>query len=395
MSRIIIPLIYYLICIINAKNQWYIAQQNDDSQHPSPRSVPFFTALNSTHAILYGGFLEHIEDNSLTNCGDNAFYNDIYILDASNPELAFWTRINNASDSIAPPAGRAYGCVVYSPNLNSLFLYGGIAFSKEFDEVTSYGDSWSFNLTSLEWTLIEAAAPPGNLSGIDCDIVSETDTVYLTHGTLNSLANFQNKTWKWDLHTNTWTLLFNNASDKPASRALNVFRRIPHTNEFLFFDGLVLTSHDASKAVHFTDVWRFNINTLVWMNQTVINPPSARGSFGYALTSTRWFFMYGGDISTNRSIADNCFPPLECYTSVDPNHEAYFLRLFFPNVVDWSDELDFDFSPPSLRHSSIAVLPPNLYLVGGMDWSGKNGVGEQYNFYTWTVTLPDFYFQNE
>jgi len=376
-------------------NKWYVTFQNENSQQPSPRSVPFFKAINSTFAILYGGFLEHIEDNSPVNCGDNIYYNDVYILNTTDPTLINWTLIEVNPDSIAPPVPRAYGCVVYSPMANSLFLYGGIAFAKDFSKITNFADSWRFDLDTRNWTLLDFRAPPGNLSGVDCDIVHHTNTVYLTHGTKNKLNNFQNDTWSWNLTTNTWTLLNNGSTAvRPGSRALSVFKKIPHTHQFLFFDGLVLTSSDASKATHFTDVWRFDLDTFVWMNQTVLNPPSARGNFASVLTSDQWFYMFGGDISTNASIDDNCFPPLECYTAVNPNNEAYFLKLLSTDlaIVDWSAELEMPFSPPPLRHASIAVLPPNLYLTGGMDWSGKNGVGEEYNFWTWSITLPAHYF---
>jgi len=359
--------------------------------------VPFFKSINHTTAILYGGFLEHIEDNSVTNCGDNEYYNDVYILNATDPGLINWTKIEISPDSIDPPVGRAYGCVVYSHNFNSLFLYGGIAFDKEFTMISNFADSWRFDLTTRNWTLLDHSATPGNLSGVDCDIVRSQDKVYLTHGTKNKLNNFQNDTWEWDLTTNTWTLLNNGSTAiRPSSRALSVFKHIPTTNEFLFFDGLVLTSSDASKAVHFTDVWRFNLTSFSWTNQTVFNSPSDRGNFASVLTSHQWFFMFGGDISSNKSIADNCFPPLECYTAVDPNNESYFQKLLSADlaIVDWSDELELDFTPPPLRHSSIAVLKPNLYLTAGMGWSGKNGVGEEYNYYTWSVTLADHYFNN-
>jgi len=384
----------YTVVIVDAnKMQWHLTNQDENSQHPSPRSVSFLKEINDTHAILFGGYLEIVEDNSLINHGDNQFYNDVYILDTTNPARVNWTRIDNASASI--PQGRAYGCVVYSHNFNSLFLYGGITFGKTKTNFTSYSDSWQFDLNTRTWTLLQMNTPPGNLSGIDCDIIRESDTVYLTHGTKNSFNNFQNDTWKWDLATNTWTLL-NNASTeiRPSSRAQSVFRRIPNTNEFLFFDGLVLTSTDASKAVHLTDVWRFDVNTLKWTNQTILNAPSSRGNFAYTLTSHRWFFLFGGDISTNKTTSSNCLPPLKCYTSVDPNKEAYFMQILPANlaIVAWTGKLDFDFSLPSNRHASIAVFPPNLYLVGGMDWSGKNGVGEEYNYYTWTINLFNYYF---
>lgn len=368
------------------KMEWYLTRQDPTSQQPSTRSVPSFLPKNETHAILYGGYLEHIVINRPDS--NNTFYNDIFIMNAENPDLIKWTQIQKA-DSSPEPIPRAYSCVVYSKSLDALYVYGGFTYNPQFTQINFFSDIWKFEFANLTWTLIQENGPAGNRAGMGCDILADENVVYLTYGTVNTLSNALNDTWMWELETNTWTLLTNISEvNRPTSRSLHVFRVIGSTHDFLFFDGLSLRSINNTN--RFSEVWIFHSDTATWQQNVVNNPPAPRGTFAYTLTSEKWFFMHSGDFEET-NITENCLPPLECIDPADPTDESFFMK-FKDGSSKWTDELELAHSTPPLRHASIVNLEPNLYLVGGMDWSGKNGVGEEYNYFTYSIILTAKYF---
>jgi len=223
-----------------------------------------------------------------------------------------------------------------------------------------------------------------------CDYID--GSVIMTHGCFNSIISYKNDTWRWDLADNTWTLL-DTSTVRPIARSSHTFKRIPGMNKFLLANGQVIVSPIVDSVS--TDVWIFDYDTLQWKQSVVSNVPQPpHDSYAEAITSSKWFFMAGGDADGNKTVANTCFPPLQCRVPVTPTNTNYFLRLKLDeDEAIWEDDESFEHSVPPHRRASIVILEPYLYLVGGMDWNGKNGVGEIYNPYTWAIQLKNKYFQ--
>jgi len=385
------------IIIITAKEEWHMATEQEDSFHPPPRASPHFIRKNSTHAIYFGGYFERVA----INLGNNIFLNDLFLLDVSDPSGKIrWTKVEYNSQTV--PSPRILGCVDYSPQLNALFLYGGVTFNANFGNMVFFSDSWKFSVETLTWTLLSENSVPGARSSMGCTFID--GYIYMTHGISgNDTLHPVNNTWKWHLASNVWTeLVIPQTSPIPAGRFKLIFERFPENNDLIFF-GEGETISPQFQEVLFTDLWTFNRQTLEWKQFTIRDAPEAqRDTYAYALTSDRWFLTHSGDSRTNETLTDTCHPPLFCFIRATPTDDTFFLNLKMNEnnnnnnnmVADWETEEDFEFRSPPLRRAVLVVFPPTrrVFLVAGYDWNGKNGIGEIYNPFTWVIKLKDKYF---
>jgi hypothetical protein len=394
--RIFILLFVYQITLITAEEEWHLATETEDSFHPSPRASPHFLRKNSTHAIYFGGYFERVA----INLGNNIFLNDLFLLDASNSTGKIrWIKVNyNNPENV--PSPRVLGCVDYSPQLDALFLYGGVTFNANFSNMVFFSDSWKFSFETGTWTLLPSQNSPGARASMGCTYIDEY--IYMTHGLLGNAANPQNTTWKWHLATNVWTeLVIPDTSPIPPGRHKVIFERFPENTDLIFFGEGESVTPPFYKEVLFNDLWTFNRQTLEWKQFTIRDAPLAlRDTYAYALTSDNWFLTHSGDSRINETLADTCRPPLSCFIRATPTDDTYFLHLKIkdnnnnPNMIaDWGVEEDFEFRTPPLRRAVMVVFPltQRVFLVAGYDWDGQNGTGEIYNPFTWVIKLKPKY----
>jgi len=370
---------------------WYVARIHPDSFRPSPapRSMAQFIKKNDTHAIFYGGYREKIAWNT----GENIFYNDMYLVDVSNPELIKWTRVNYAPSSPVPNA-RSYECAVYSEIEDAFFMYGGLLYTSNFSTTIILGDSWVYHFSTNTWTLLDALAPAGYRAGHGCALDSSGENVIVLHGIKDNDTDPINATSIWKLSDNTWTHL-PPATVGPLGRWLFGWQRIPGTNNFLMINGRIPSFGLPRNQTYRTDIWALNGDNYQWTELVVTNvqdPPFELSTF--ALTSSKWLLMSGGDADGNKTVAETCKPPLICRTVVTPQDTNYFLRLNFnssPQRGDWEDEAEFDHTTTRHRHAAIVLMKPYIYMYGGHDWDGQHGIGEIYNTLLWAIKLPNKY----
>jgi hypothetical protein len=295
--------------------------------------------------------------------------------------------------------------VDYSPQLDALFLYGGVTFDANLMNQVFFSDSWKFSFQTRSWTLLNSSSSPGFRAGMGCTFID--GYIYMTHGLLlNTFASPQSTTWKWHLESNVWTqLVIPATSPVPSGRFKLIFERFPENNDLIFFgEGESVTAQ--FQELLFNDLWTFNRQTLEWKQFTIRDAPEAlRDTYAYALTSDRWFLTHSGDSRTNETLADTCHPPLICKIRATPTDDTFFLHLKMndnnnnPNnmIADWGVEEDFEFRSPPLRRAVLVIFPPTrrVFLVAGYNWNGKNGIGEIYNPYTWVIKLKDKYFPEQ
>jgi len=364
----------------------YVTRLHPDSFRPTPnsRSMPQFIKKNETHAIFYGGYRERIA----YNLGNNVFYNDMYLLDVSNPELLKWTKVNYDPSSPVPQP-RSYECAVYSEIEDAFFMYGGLLYaSNNLTNTAIFADTWVYRFSTNMWTLLDEVAPPGPRGGQGCALDSSGENVIVVHGLPgNSPPTPVNTTSVWNLATNTWTKL-PPPNVGPVARWLFGWFRIPDTNNFIMVYGRIPLNR-----VYRTDIWILNGDNYEWSQlevSNIQNPPYEVAA--YALMSSKWLLMSGGDSDGNKTLADTCKPPLLCVTIVTPQDTNFFLRLNLNlGRADWEDEAEFDHTTTPHRHANIVAMKPYLYLYGGHDWDGQHGIGEIYNTLTWGIKLSNKY----
>jgi len=341
-----------------------------------------FVKKNNTHAILFGGYRERIA----WNLGPNVFYNDMYFLDVSNPQLLKWTKVTYNPSSPVPEA-RSYECAVYSEIEDAFFMYGGLIYTSNFSTTVVFGDSWVYRFSTNTWTQLDAVAPPGYRAGHGCALDSSGQNVIMLHGVPDNVSAPVNTVSVWNLATNTWKEL-PPSTVGPIGRWLFGWYRIPDTNNFLMVNGRIPRNQ-----VYKTDIWVLNGDNYQWSQlevSNIQNPPHEVAAF--ALTSSKWFLMSGGDADGNKTVADTCKPPLLCRTVVTPQDTNFFLQLNLnAKRADWEDEAGFDHTSTPHRHATIVVMKPYLYMYGGHDWDGQHGIGEIYNTLTWGLKLSNKY----
>jgi hypothetical protein len=383
----ILSLLTYCIIILAcyADDGWVLTKQTDDSFQPPPRSFPGVFPIDESHAILFSGYFERVD---YSNGKNSVFNNDVFILDASNPDLIKWTKVELAEGSIEP-APRSIPCAVYSPLDDAIYMYGGTTYDADFTNFIFYDDAWVFDLSTRSWTLLYEHAPAGTRAGAGCDYLD--GKIYISHGSRGLDLFFYDDTWIWDLVTNTWTLLAT-SEIRPRGRFQLGFNRIPGTENFLLLNGQWTPGQ--RRQIYLQDVWVLNSNTLNWQELDVSNSPQpVHDSTAYALTSSKWLLMSGGDSNENQTVEDTCPYPLDCAVPVNPTDTNYFLSLKInQGIAQWQDEADFEHNIPPLRKPAMVILEPYIYLVGGMDWDGIHLVGEIYNQYTWRLKLKNKYF---
>jgi len=359
-----------------------LAKQKEGSFQPSPRSYPQMMKKNETHGILFAGWLECIAYN---HC-NSTFFSDMYILDLSNPSLINWIKVQYNGNVVPPP--RATACVTYDPVTDAVYLYGGVSYTAAFTDFIFFGDSWVFHFSTRSWTQLDVLAPPGTRDGMGCDL--RNGNVYVTHGvTLGSI--FFNDTWMWNVASNTWSLLPTSLS-RPIGRFQMEFNRIPNSHLFLFANGQLTPS--PTQTAFLTDVWTFDSNSLIWTQFEVTNVPlPARAAAAYALTSSKYLFMMGGDdYLSNTTVDDTCPEPLDCVVRLKPTDDTFILRLKLnQETANWQPS-DFTLNIPPNRKGGTMIIEPYVIFTGGLGWDGKNAVGEIYNEYTWILELSSQYF---
>jgi len=272
-----------------ADDGWYVTRLHPDSFRPTPasRSMPQFLKKNDTHAILYGGYRERIA----WSLGPNVFYNDMYFLDVSNPDLIKWTKVIYDPNSIVPEA-RSYECAVYSPVEDAVFFYGGLFYTSNFSTSKIYTDVWVYHFSTNTWTLLNEESPAGPRAGHSCALDASGENVIVTQGLAdNDTDAFNRDVWSWNLATNTWTNLTTNIP--PNGRWLFGWDRVPGTNNFLLVQGRRL------RAVFMRDVWEFNGDTHQWREfevSNIPNPPREVAAWAYTSANVNLFFLIKGNL---------------------------------------------------------------------------------------------------
>jgi len=294
--------------------------------------------------------------------------------------------------SVEPPP-RSIDCAAYSPIQNAIYIYGGTTYTSDFSTVTFYEDSWVFHFSNQTWTQLSTATPAGLRGGMGCDYTDD-DQIIVTHGSQGTNLLYYDDTWSWDLPTNTWKLLSTSAT-RPGGRFEFEFNIIPGTDNFLLANGQVSTSTGTS--TYLTDVWILYMDTKTWVQLEVEDVPQpVIDAAGYALTSSKYLLMAGGDAGlADLTVEDTCKEPLDCDVRANTTNSNYFLRIRLNDGTAQWDDPEFDHSFPPVRKPAVLIMEPYLYLVGGTGWDGQHGVGEIYNPYTWAIQLKDKYFNND
>lgn len=201
------------------------------------------------------------------------FFNDTWTLNLTTLQ---WTDISPASDS-ARPKKRYGSAAVFDPQTRSLVSFAGFT-----SEAGRFQDTQSFGLSDKTWS---DWTPGGSKPQVRClhtaasDRVNRRMIVYAgqRNGALDDI-------WSFDLASRQWTNL--TPTQRPPGRFWST-SFINKEGRFLIFGG--------SGASNFNDTWEFNLATQAWTQLQIENPPSPRnGMMSVYVESEDRFIVIGG-----------------------------------------------------------------------------------------------------
>ncbi len=201
------------------------------------------------------------------------FFNDTWTLNLTTLE---WRDVSPAADSARPK--RRYGSGgVFDPVTRSLVSFAGFT-----SEAGRFQDTQSFGLAGNSWT---DWTPAGTKPQVRCLLTAAFDKanrrMIIYAGQRNGALD---DIWSFDLASRQWTNL--TPSVRPPGRFWST-SFVNAAGRFVIFGG--------SNGSYFNDTWEFDLNTRQWTQLQIANPPELRnGMMGASLDGEDRFFIFGG-----------------------------------------------------------------------------------------------------
>jgi hypothetical protein len=253
--------------------------------HPSQRYLPAMSFDEACGcAVLFGGAYKQ------TPTSEEFIYNDTWLFFSKNDS---WTEVTPA---VSPPVRHMAG-MVYSSSTRTDLLFGGT-------DGMNYNDLWSFNTTTLSWTMqqnytLTTTLTNRPLNRFAFGMASTDDgTSFLVFGgggVNESGARTQyfvyDDTWVYSATQQSWSNLTSGVH--PSGRAFPAIASSPEYGITLMFGGSAGADPFATSN-YLSDTWVFDQSTNAWHELNITGPPAIFGaSLGYDPIS-RSFVLFGG-----------------------------------------------------------------------------------------------------
>lgn len=201
------------------------------------------------------------------------FFNDTWTLNLTSLE---WKDVSPAADSARPK--RRYGsAAVFDPPTRSLVSFAGFT-----SEAGRYQDTQSFGLAANNWT---DWTPSGNKPQVRCLLTAAFDhpgrRMIIYGGQRNGPLD---DIWAFDLAARQWTNL--TPAQRPAGRMWTT-SFVEKNGKFMIFGG--------SGNGNYNETWEFDLAAQKWTQLQLNNPPPARNAaMGVYIESEDRFIVFGG-----------------------------------------------------------------------------------------------------
>jgi uncharacterized protein (TIGR03437 family) len=201
------------------------------------------------------------------------FFNDTWTLNLTTLE---WKEVSPAAENERPK--KRYGSgAVFDPLARSLVSFAGFT-----SEAGRFQDTQSFGLTTHTWT---DWTPAGNKPQVRCLLTAALDPVgqrmIIYGGQRNGPLD---DIWAFDLAARQWANL--TPADRPAGRMF-ASSFVNKDGHFMLFGG--------SGNGNYNETWEFDLNILSWKQLQIGNPPPARNAaMSVYIESEDRFILFGG-----------------------------------------------------------------------------------------------------
>jgi hypothetical protein len=293
-----------------------------------------------------------------------------------------------------------------------MVMFGGF-------DVQDLGDTWTYNLTTNNWTDMHPPTGPSARSNhaIAYDSVHDEIVLFGGEGSSGQLGD----TWTYDQKTNNWTDMAPSGGPSARSGHAMVYDRA-HGEVVLF--GGYLGYYLGYKELG--DTWTYNLSKNSWTNMTPSVSPPARGGHSMAYDSARgevllfsgrkYSYYYFNDtwaynLTTNKWINENptTTPPGRCHHAMvyDSSHDDIIMFGGFtgPGLILFCDTWTYSHSAnnwmnmtpsiePSARYGHGMVYDPahGIVMLFGGETGYGDGLGDTYTYdpimNNWTLNPP-------
>ena len=195
-----------------------------------------------------------------------------------------WSEINVTTK----PDGRYGHDMVYDSRSRAVWMWGGSGSSGRLS------DLWKFDTQSVTWSQQSQGStiPDGrHHHGLVYD--SSGHALWLFGGGFAS--GYADDLWKLDISTLAWSAQTPTSTDKPQARAFQAMVYDTANNAIWMHGGYTPSFLD--------DLWKFDIETLVWSAQSLSTKPEARASHRMVYDSDRQvLWLFSGDSPLQRDL---------------------------------------------------------------------------------------------
>jgi ketosteroid isomerase-like protein/N-acetylneuraminic acid mutarotase len=225
---------------------WQLVRTTGDK--PSARGGGKLVAIGDT-LMMFSGFYECFDK---TKC-EHTYFNDVYLLDLKSNR---WEKKKPFSRTGGLPGGRAFpGGATYARK-NSAVFFGGTFYTVNLSPALVYGDMWEYDLKTNTLAEIRYANQgPGPRLGME--IVIKDDMLY-AFGGYDQSFKAHNDLWSFNLLTNTWQQLKqDNDPASPSKRYIFRFQLSESGDDIYIFGG----NYREAYTIQRNDTWKYNIPT--------------------------------------------------------------------------------------------------------------------------------------
>jgi uncharacterized protein (TIGR03437 family) len=207
--------------------------------------------------------------------GNNGTLNDTWAFD---PAARSWTKLATTGSTPAPRLGFD---AVYDSVGHQMVIYAGQA-------AGFFDDTWTLNLTTLEWRDVSPAARPRSRYGHSAVFDPVSRSLVQFAGFTSESRRFQD-TQSFSLATNTWQD-WTPSGAKPEVRCL-LTAAFDRTNRKMIIYG-------GQRSGFLDDLWAFDLASRTWENLTVSPRPSGRLFTSSFVDRDGRFIVFGGSSSS-------------------------------------------------------------------------------------------------